>query len=127
MKAHSASFGAEPNGHVIIGNINQSGDGIMAAAIVLKSVHISAMPLVVWVDKLVKYPQRVINIPFHDEAERTQLYDQVTSILDKAEHIEASSRFSGTEPMLRVLLTANPGYEQNIERVAQDLQLLGVE
>ncbi len=127
MKAHSASFGAEPNGHVIIGNINQSGDGIMAAATVLKSVHISAMPLVVWVDKLVKYPQRVINIPFHDEAERTQLYDQVTSILDKAEHIEASSRFSGTEPMLRVLLTANPGYEQNIERVAQDLQLLGVE
>lgn len=127
MKAHSASVGAEPNGHVIIGNINQSGDGIMAAASVLKSIHISAKPLDVWVDELVKYPQRLINIPIHDEAERTQLYDQVTSILNKAEHIEASSRFSGTEPMLRVLLTANPGFEQSIEQVAQNLELLGAE
>ena len=84
----------------------------------------SKRALASWVNELVKYPQLLVNIPIHETTDRTQLHQNVTEILNEAIHVKSSSRFSGTEPMLRVLLSTDPGNEKSIKNLAQNLQAL---
>ena len=112
MRLEDASFGAEPNGHLIINGLNQSGDGILAAAKVLASVKQSGKSLEKWMESFVKHPQVIVNLPYTSGQEQARLKVHIDEVLKSKGNIISTVRQSGTEPVIRVLLQGHPGQEQ---------------
>jgi len=116
-------LGGEPSGHIILKNYLPSGDGILVAVKVLQSLQESKK----WeLNHFMKYPQLTISVPVavkHD-LENEPYAGILRSYDAKIDSGRILVRYSGTEPLLRVMVegidvavTKNIAYE-----LAQDLQ-----
>jgi phosphoglucosamine mutase len=123
MRLEDASFGAEPNGHLIINGLNQSGDGILAAAKVLASVKQSGKSLEKWMESFVKHPQVIVNLPYTSGQEQARLKVHIDEVLKSKGNIISTVRQSGTEPVIRVLLQGHPGQEQMVTTLQKNLSV----
>lgn len=108
LKEQNWFLGGEPSGHIINLNNSYSGDGIIAAIMVLNALIETGCSLQELTKNFNKYPQRIINIPCTDakktiaSSEMQQLITQISKQIEKQGR--ALIRASGTEPKIRVML-----------------------
>jgi phosphoglucosamine mutase len=123
MLARGLSLGGEQSGHVIFSDYLFTGDGLCTALNVLRTLALTGRPLSSLAGDLQTYPQVLLNVRVR---ERTDL-QSVPAIASVVARVQASVagqgrllvRYSGTEPLLRVMLE---GRDQNeIRQWAQDI------
>lgn len=122
MRQHDADLGAEPNGHIIIRGLNQSGDGILSALLALLVVCKSQKTLDQW--RIEKFPQKLINLTYSTENEGLDLERNLQKRLSESSQITTMIRKSGTEPVVRVLLQGKPGQEAVVDEIEKQLMAL---
>jgi phosphoglucosamine mutase len=123
MQSRGASLGGEQSGHIIFSDYLFTGDGLCTALNVLRTVALTGRSLADLADDLVTYPQVLLNVRVR---ERVDL-QSVPAVARAIERVEASVadhgrllvRYSGTEPLLRVMLEGRD--EREIRAWAQEI------
>ena len=123
MQSLGASLGGEQSGHIIFSDYLFTGDGLCTALNVLRTVALSGRSLAELADDLVSYPQVLMNVRVR---ERVDL-KSVPAVAQTIAHVEARVanhgrllvRYSGTEPLLRVMLEGHD--EKEITALAQEI------
>jgi phosphoglucosamine mutase len=114
MLSRDLSLGGEQSGHIIFSDYLFTGDGLCTALNVLRTVALTGRTLADLASDLTTYPQVLLNVRVRERAE----LKSVPAIADVIARVEARVagqgrllvRYSGTEPLLRVMLE---GKQQN--------------
>jgi phosphoglucosamine mutase len=102
------SLGGEQSGHIIFTDYLFTGDGLVTALSVLRVMRDTGRSLGDLASDLTTYPQVLVNVrvkqktDLHQVPEIARLVDRVESQL--ADHGRLLVRYSGTEPLLRIML-----------------------
>jgi phosphoglucosamine mutase len=112
MQARGASLGGEQSGHIIFSDYLYTGDGLCTALNVFRTIALSGRRLADLADDLTTYPQVLVNVRAVAEA-----VSRVESRV--AGHGRLLVRYSGTEPLLRIMLEGRN--EQEIRALAQEI------
>jgi phosphoglucosamine mutase len=123
MQSLGASLGGEQSGHIIFSDYLFTGDGLCTALNVFRTVALSGRSLAELADDLVTYPQVLLNVRVR---ERVDLHS-VPAVAETIARVEARVadhgrllvRYSGTEPLLRVMLEGRD--ENEIRVLAQEI------
>ena len=123
MERRGAMLGGEQSGHVIFREYATTGDGILTALRLLQVVRDSGKTLDELVSGFVAYPQVLVNVKVAERRPLDQM-PQVRSAIETADREFAGSgrvlvRFSGTEPLARVMVEG-PELAQ-VERIAHGI------
>ncbi len=118
-------LGGEQSGHILYLDIAPTGDGMLNAVQVLKSVKESGKFLEEWVDDIPLFPQTLVNVRVPAELKHNiaGLEQVQAKILEAEAELAGLGRInlrpSGTEALVRVMVE---GKEQAmIERIAQEV------
>ena len=123
MQKRGLSLGGEQSGHVIFSDYLFTGDGLCTALNVLRTVALSGRSLSDLASDLTTYPQVLMNVRVRDKVPLTS----VAPIADAMARVEANVaghgrllvRYSGTEPVLRVMLEGKN--QEEIRRWGQEI------
>jgi len=115
MVARGLSLGGEQSGHIIFSDYLFTGDGLCTALNVLRTVAMSGRTLAELAKDLVTYPQILINVRVREKVDLAT----VPAIADAMARVEQRLdgqgrlvvRYSGTEPLLRVMLEGPTEHE----------------
>jgi phosphoglucosamine mutase len=108
MIKRGLSLGGEQSGHIIFSDHLFTGDGLATALNVLRIMADTGTELGPLAGALVTYPQVLVNVRVREKAD----YMKVPAIADTMRRVEAGLagngrllvRYSGTEPLLRIML-----------------------
>ena len=123
MIKRGISMGGEQSGHIIFSDHLFTGDGIATALNVLRTMADTGRELADLAAELVAYPQVLVNVRVR---ERTPL-ESVPAIAEAMQRVEARLagqgrllvRYSGTEPLLRVMIEGKD--QQEIQGWAREI------
>ena len=123
MLKRGLSLGGEQSGHVIFSDYLFTGDGLCTALNVLRTVALSGRSLAELASNLTTYPQVLLNVRVREKAP----LKEVPAIADTIARVEKRVagqgrlliRYSGTEPVLRVMLEGQ--YQDEIRSWAQEI------
>jgi phosphoglucosamine mutase len=123
MLNRGLSLGGEQSGHVIFSDYLFTGDGLCTALNVLRTVALSGRTLADLAADLVSYPQVLLNVRVRHKSD----FAAVPAIAEAIARVEARLeghgrllvRYSGTEPLLRVMLEGK--HEADIRAWAQEI------
>lgn len=122
MRETGAPLGGEASGHVVLGELSTTGDGILTALAVAALLERTGKPLSKLAD-LVRSPQILKSVRV---ARRIPLDDAVTLVRELARAEEELSgcgrvlvRYSGTEPLLRIMVEGSDALM--VDRIAARL------
>jgi phosphoglucosamine mutase len=123
MQARGLSLGGEQSGHVIFSEHLFTGDGLITALSVLRTMAASGRELADLADDLTTYPQVLRNVRVREKTDLATI-PAVAAIMKQVEAGLGSRgrllvRYSGTEPLLRVMLEGQD-FEQ-IDRWAHEI------
>jgi phosphoglucosamine mutase len=123
MLARDLSLGGEQSGHIIFSDYLFTGDGLCTALNVLRVVAVTGRPLADLAGDLVSYPQVLLNVRVREKAD-LQTIPAVAAVIARVEARVAGQgrllvRYSGTEPLLRVMLEGR--HEPEIRGWAQEI------
>jgi phosphoglucosamine mutase len=115
MVKRGISLGGEQSGHIIFSEHLFTGDGIATALNVLRTMAETGRELADLASQLVLYPQVLVNVRVKEKKE----LHSVPAIADAMDRIERRLagqgrllvRYSGTEPLLRVMLEGRNDHE----------------
>ncbi len=115
MVKRGAVLGGEQSGHVIFLNQATTGDGLLTAIRVLEIIRDSGTSLESMVAEIKNFPQKLVNIRVKARRPLAEL-DSVQAEITAAEREFNGSgrvvvRFSGTEPLARVMIEAKSDEE----------------
>ena len=118
MLRRGAVLGGEQSGHVIFSEYATTGDGLLTALQVLEIVRNSCQPLDALLEELKTYPQKLVNIRVKNKRPLAEL-PSVQAEIKAAEKEFADRgrvvvRFSGTEPLARVMIEAETQEEVDL-------------
>ncbi|HTU44508.1 MAG TPA: phosphoglucosamine mutase [Bryobacteraceae bacterium] len=110
MLRRGAVLGGEQSGHVIFSKYATTGDGLLTALRILEIVRDSGQTLDVLAEEVKTFPQKLVNIRVKHRRPLAEL-ETVQAEIQAAEREFAGSgrvvvRFSGTEPLARVMIEA---------------------
>ncbi len=110
MLKRGAVIGGEQSGHVIFLQHATTGDGLLTALRVLEIVHKSGKTLDTLLEEIKTFPQKLVNVRVKNKRPLSDL-SSVQAEIQAAEKAFAGSgrvvvRFSGTEPLARVMIEA---------------------
>lgn len=105
LETQNLLLGGEQSGHIILRDLIPTGDGILTALRTLESIIINNN----WdMTTFTKYPQILINIPVKERKDLSE--NGAQQYITTAQELLGSGRllvrFSGTEPLLRVMIEA---------------------
>jgi len=108
MLNRGLSLGGEQSGHIIFSDYLFTGDGLCTALNVLRTIALTGRTLASLASDLTTYPQVLLNVRVR---EKVELKD-VPAVADAIARVESRVagqgrllvRYSGTEPLLRVML-----------------------
>jgi phosphoglucosamine mutase len=108
MLKRELSIGGEQSGHVIFSDHLFTGDGIATALNVLRVMAETGRELADLASELVTYPQVLINVKVREKKDLRSV-PEIKAALDRVEDRLAGQgrllvRYSGTEPLLRVMM-----------------------
>ena len=108
MLERGAEIGGEQSGHIIIRKFASTGDGLLTALQVLALVKRHGAPLTALLSGFRKFPQLLLNAQVSRKPPLEEI-DGYAGLLDQAkaalgEHCRIVVRYSGTEPLLRVMV-----------------------
>jgi phosphoglucosamine mutase len=123
MLKRGISIGGEQSGHIIFSDHLFTGDGIATALNVLRVIADTSRELADLAAELVTYPQVLVNVRVKERRD-LQSVPAVAAAMDRVEkrlHGEGRLlvRYSGTEPLLRVMLEGKN--QQEIQGWAQEI------
>jgi len=101
-------LGGEQSGHVIFSEYLFTGDGLATSLNVLRTMAATGRTLADLASDLTAYPQVLLNLRVHQRVDLKTI-PQVAAVIDRVEsqlagHGRLLVRYSGTEPLLRVML-----------------------
>ncbi len=110
MRENGYILGGEQSGHIIFGELESTGDGIMTALRVMEAVRAERESLSVLTRPVKRYPQRLDNVAVVDKRE-AMASPEVLAAEKRAQDFLAGNgrcfvRASGTENLVRVLSEA---------------------
>ncbi len=115
MREGGYSLGGEQSGHLIFLEHNTTGDGMLSALQVLSVIQRSGKPLSELAEVMVSLPQVLVNVRV---AEKTDLESipEIKKEIDHARRVLGENgrvliRFSGTEPLVRIMLEGQDKYQ----------------
>jgi phosphoglucosamine mutase len=108
MIKRGLALGGEQSGHIIFSDHLFTGDGLATALNVLRIMADTGQELASLAASLVTYPQVLVNVRVREKAD----YMKVPAIADTMRKVEQGLagngrllvRYSGTEPLLRIML-----------------------
>jgi phosphoglucosamine mutase len=108
MIKRDLSLGGEQSGHVIFSDYLFTGDGLCTALNVLRTVAMSGRSLADLASDLVSYPQVLLNVRVREKVDLSTVPGIVAAMAGVEARLEGHGRllvrYSGTEPLLRVML-----------------------
>jgi phosphoglucosamine mutase len=118
MLRHGAVLGGEQSGHVIFSEYATTGDGLLTALRVLEIVRDSGQPLHELAGQIRNLPQKLVNV----RVKHKRPLEQLSSVQDEIRTAETEFggsgrivvRFSGTEPLARVMIEA--GSQEQVDK-----------
>jgi phosphoglucosamine mutase len=129
MLKRDLSLGGEQSGHIIFSDYLFTGDGLCTALNVLRTVALTGRTLADLAADLTTYPQVLLNVRVKQKVE----LHSVPAVADAIARVEARVaghgrlliRYSGTEPLLRVMLEGQKqdeirGWAQEIVDVVRE-------
>ena len=110
MRENGYSLGGEQSGHIIFGDIEKTGDGIMTSLRVMEVIRAERETLAELVRPVRLFPQKLVNVTVGDK-DAAMGDGSVTAAEAAAEERLAGNgrilvRASGTEPLVRVMVEA---------------------
>jgi len=123
MLRRDLSLGGEQSGHIIFSDYLFTGDGLCTALNVLRTIALTGRTLADLASDLVSYPQVLMNVRVREKVELTDVPAVSAAISAVKARVEGRGRllvrYSGTEPLLRVMLEGR--HEQEIRAWAQEI------
>src|SRR5207302_3450343 len=123
MLARDLSLGGEQSGHVIFSDYLFTGDGLCTALNVLRTIALTGQPLSELAADLVSYPQVLLNVRVREKIELGTVPAIAHAIATVEARVDGQGRllvrYSGTEPLLRVMLEGK--HEHEIRAWAQEI------
>jgi phosphoglucosamine mutase len=123
MQRRNLSLGGEQSGHLIFADHLFTGDGLITALNVLRTMAVAKRELGDLADDLKTYPQVLLNVRVRERVDLKTLPEVaalLTSIEDKLDGKgRLLVRYSGTEPLLRVMVEGQNKNE--IDQMARDI------
>jgi phosphoglucosamine mutase len=108
MLNRGLSLGGEQSGHIIFSDYLFTGDGLCTALNVLRTVALTGRTLADLAADLTTYPQVLLNVRVREKAELTSVPAIAAAIARVEARVAGQGRllvrYSGTEPLLRVML-----------------------
>ena len=110
MMEHGYTLGGEQSGHIIFGDLEKTGDGIMTSLRIMEVLRAEREKLSELTRPVTLYPQQLVNVRVADK-DATMAAPEVKEAVAEAEKfLEGNGRVlvraSGTEPLVRVLAEA---------------------
>ena len=123
MQKRHLSLGGEQSGHLIFAEHLFTGDGLITALSVLRTMASSGRELADLADDLITYPQVLLNVRVREKKDLEQI-PEVAAIMTRVREQLAGNgrllvRYSGTEPLVRVMLEGQD--LQQIDRWAHQI------
>ena len=108
MVKRNAPLGGEQSGHVIFRDYATTGDGLLTALRVLEVMQLSGRDLDALTSEFISYPQLLVNVRVKERRPLAEL-ESVNAGIQRAQDEFGESgrvvvRFSGTEPLARVMV-----------------------
>ena len=130
LKKNDWKIGGEPSGHVVCLDKTTTGDGIIAALQVLGIMIKQDRSLADLSEKLIMFPQTIINLPTEIAAilaNDARVLNAVSAVQDKlSDKARVLLRASGTEPLLRVMVEGenHEDVQKNAENLAEEIRYI---
>jgi phosphoglucosamine mutase len=123
MQKLNLSLGGEQSGHLIFADHLFTGDGLITSLNALRTMAVSGRELGDLADDLTTYPQVLLNVRVREKT-RLDTIPQVAAAMKNVEERLGGNgrllvRYSGTEPLLRVMLEGRN--KQEIDQLAHDI------
>jgi phosphoglucosamine mutase len=123
MIKRDLSIGGEQSGHIIFAEHLFTGDGIVTALSVLRVMAETGRELADLASELVTYPQVLVNVRVREKQDLRSV-PAVAGVMERIERRLAGEgrllvRYSGTEPLLRVMIEGKD--QQEIQRWASEI------
>ncbi len=110
MLTTGAALGGEQSGHLIFGAHSTTGDGLLGLLMMLRTVTEEGAPCSELRSRLKRLPQQMINVRVREKRPLEQLPEIRAAVaareLDLAGRGRVVIRYSGTEPVVRVMVEA---------------------
>jgi len=110
MRANGYNLGGEQSGHIIFGDLEQTGDGIMTSLRLMEVLREERQPLSELTRPVKLYPQQLVNVRVTDKNAVMESDDIQGAIAEAEGLLEGNGRVlvraSGTEDLIRVLAEA---------------------
>jgi phosphoglucosamine mutase len=123
MLKRNLSLGGEQSGHIIFSDYLFTGDGLCTALNVLRTVALSGRPFGDLASDLVSFPQVLLNVRVREKVELKAVPAIAAAIATVEARVNGQGRllvrYSGTEPLLRVMLEGK--HEHEIRAWAQEI------
>jgi len=123
MLRRDLSLGGEQSGHVIFSDYLFTGDGLATSLHVLRTMLATGRELGDLASEITSYPQVLLNLRVHHRVDLNTI-PEVAAVMSSVEsrlagHGRLLVRYSGTEPLLRVMLEGKD--EPEIRRWGQEI------
>ncbi len=123
MQRRDLSLGGEQSGHLIFSEHLFTGDGLITALSVLRTMASSGRELGDLAGDLTTYPQVLLNVRVRERAELEKIPEVVAAMRRVEARLGSNGRllvrYSGTEPLLRVMLEGQDS--SDIEQWAHEI------
>ncbi len=110
MREHGYSLGGEQSGHIIFGDLEKTGDGVMTSLRVMEVLRAEREKLSELCRPVTLYPQQLVNVRVSDKEAAMGALAVKDAVADAERYLEGNGRVlvraSGTEPLVRVLAEA---------------------
>jgi phosphoglucosamine mutase len=123
MQRRNLSLGGEQSGHLIFSDYLFTGDGLITALNVLRTMAVTGKELAELANDLQTYPQVLLNVRVREKFDLRTI-PEIAAVIDRVEarlgvNGRLLVRYSGTEPLLRVMLEGPEKAE--IEAMAHEI------
>jgi phosphoglucosamine mutase len=126
MEREDAVLGGEQSGHIIFRDRSSTGDGVLTAIELVRSMRAAGTPLSSLTDRIPRLPQVVINSAASRRNDWREDAAFVAAIEEAAERMGERGRVlvrpSGTEPKIRIMVEGDDAGE--IDEIARELATL---
>ena len=123
MRSNGCILGGEPSGHIIFSKHSTTGDGALGALKVIESMKYFNLPLKDLVSEIELFPQIIKNVIVKDKPPIESVASIQEAIKKAEERLLGKGRvllrYSGTEPLLRVMVEGN--IAETVEEECQKL------
>src|SRR5437764_6511611 len=110
MRKNGAVLGGEQSGHIIFSRIATTGDGLLTALVLLEVLSRTGKQLDELVSDLTVFPQVIKNIRVREKQPLEQIATVSSAIRTAEQDLKGNGRvvvrYSGTEPLARVMIEA---------------------